>query len=70
MSIHAQLSRIREATGARTQADIARILGIKQPSIAAAIRTGRVPARWYMALMRQGISPTWIESGTGNRHVA
>ena len=44
------LDRIKKATGARTQVELASLLGIRQSSISDAKRRNSVPADWYMKL--------------------
>ena len=42
------LERIKRATGARTQVDLAAILGIRQSSISDAKRRQSIPADWLL----------------------
>lgn len=58
------LERIKRATGARTQVDLAAILGIRQSSISDAKRRQSIPADWLLKLYRShGLNPDWITSG-------
>jgi hypothetical protein len=58
------LERIKRATGARTQVDLAAILGIRQSSISDAKRRQSVPADWLLKLFRShGLNPDWITGG-------
>lgn len=58
------LDRIKKATGARTQVELATILGIRQSSISDAKRRNSVPADWYMKLYRSlGLNPEWLSDG-------
>jgi len=58
------LDRIKRATGARTQVDLAAILGIRQSSISDAKRRQSIPADWLLKLYRShGLNPDWITSG-------
>jgi len=58
------LERIKRATGARTQVDLAAILGIRQSSISDAKRRQSIPADWLLKLFRShGLNPDWISNG-------
>lgn len=58
------LDRIKRATGARTQVELANLLGIRQSSISDAKRRNSVPADWYMKLYRSlGLNPEWLSDG-------
>lgn len=58
------LDRIKKATGARTQVELASLLGIRQSSISDAKRRNSVPADWYMKLYRNlGLNPEWLSDG-------
>lgn len=62
----AQLRRIRQITGARTQAELADFLGIQQASVSDARRRGKIPRSWLLALERLlSVRPEWIETGAG-----
>ena len=55
------LERIKRATGARTQVDLAAILGIRQSSISDAKRRQSIPADWLLKLYRShGLNPDWV----------
>jgi phage repressor protein C with HTH and peptisase S24 domain len=57
--------RIKKATGARTQVQLAEILGIRQSSISDAKRRSSVPAEWFLKLYRKfGLNPDWLEFGS------
>ena len=59
------LERIKKSTGARTQVELANLLGIRQSSISDAKRRNSVPADWYMKLYRSlGLNPEWLSDGT------
>ncbi len=63
---HQVYERIREATRARTQVELAKVLGIKQSSISDAKRRGSIPADWFLTLFEErGINPDWLKKGTG-----
>jgi len=55
------LERIKRATGARTQVELAAILGIRQSSISDAKRRRSIPADWLIKLYRShGLNPDWV----------
>lgn len=58
--------RIRYATNARTQVELADVLEIRQSSISDAKRRDSVPADWYMKLFEKfGLNPDWLKKGVG-----
>lgn len=58
--------RIRHATNARTQTELAAVLEIRQSSISDAKRRNSVPADWYMKLFEKfGLNPDWVKGGIG-----
>jgi hypothetical protein len=58
------LERVKRATGARTQVDLAGILGIRQSSISDAKRRQSIPADWLLKLYRShGLNPDWVTGG-------
>lgn len=67
----AQLARIFEATGCRTQLELAAFLDIRQTALSAATRRGKIPADWLITLLCvRGINPAWIMSGIGPKFLA
>ena len=59
-------SRLYEATGCRTQIQLAKLLEIRQSSISDAKKRDSVPAEWLVKLLRlKGINPEWILTGLG-----
>ena len=67
----AQLARVFEAAGCRTQLELAAVLEISQPSISDAKRRGAIPSDWLIKLLHlRGINPSWIKDGTGPRFLA
>ncbi len=61
------LERIRKATGARTQVQLAEVLDVRQSSISDAKRRCSVPAEWILKLYRtHGLDPDWLSYGTGS----
>lgn len=58
--------RIRYATNARTQVELADVLEIRQSSISDAKRRDSVPSDWYMKLFEKfGLNPDWLKKGVG-----
>ena len=58
--------RIRCATNARTQTELAAVLEIRQSSISDAKRRNSIPSDWYMKLFEKfGLNPDWIKKGVG-----
>ena len=63
--IKPQLSRIFEATGCRTQVELANLLGIRQSSVSEALKRERIPSRWLVKLQGLGVNIDWITTGSG-----
>jgi len=64
------LERIKETTGARTQVELAAVLGIRQSSISDAKRRNSVPSDWYLKLFRKyGLNPDWLGYGKGPKYI-
>ncbi len=64
------VDRIKDATGKRTQVELAGILDIRQSSISDAKRRNSVPADWYMKLFRKyGLNPDWLADGKGPKYI-
>lgn len=64
------VKRIKEATGTRTQVELASVLGIRQSSISDAKRRDSVPADWYLTLFREyGLNPDWLAHGRGPNYI-
>ncbi len=58
------LERIKKATGARTQVQLADVLGVRQSSISDAKRRCSIPAEWFLKLYRShGLDPDWMADG-------
>lgn len=58
--------RIKYATHARTQIELATVLDIRQSSISDAKRRNSIPSDWCMKLFeRFGLNPDWVKKGTG-----
>jgi phage repressor protein C with HTH and peptisase S24 domain len=64
------LGRIKEATGARTQVELATVLDIRQSSISDAKRRNSIPADWYIKLFKKyGLNPDWLSEGKGPHYL-
>lgn len=62
--------RIREATGLRTQSEVAALLGIAQSSVSDALRRQCIPDQWLLTLFDMcALNPAWIRSGEGPRYL-
>lgn len=58
--------RVSRNTDIATQMDLARALGVNRSAITQAKNRDAVPQKWVLALSRMyGLSPDWIEFGTG-----
>ncbi len=58
------MERIKKATGARTQVQLAEVLGVRQSSISDAKRRCSVPSDWFLKLYRShGLNPNWLSDG-------
>ena len=58
--------RMLEFTGAKTQTQMAEILGVRQSSISDAMRRGALPGGWLLTLLeRYGANPDFIRTGIG-----
>lgn len=59
-------TRLCDATGIRTQAELAEALGIHRSAITQAKTRDAVPQKWILALARRyTLSPDWLEYGNG-----
>lgn len=60
-----QIERLKSIGNARTQNEIAEMLGISQPSVAAVFKKRGLPARWLIIMAKKyHINPIWILSAT------
>ncbi len=60
------ISRIMDVTGIRSQAELAKELGINRSGITHARNKNRIPDNWLIRLYRRyKLNPEWIEAGTG-----
>ena len=61
------IQRIMDATGIRSQSELARELEINRSGITHARNKNQIPDKWIVKLYRRfGLNPGWIESGTGS----
>lgn len=59
------MERIKAATGARTQVQLAETLDVRQSSISDAKRRCSIPSDWILKLFRtHGLNPDWLQTGT------
>ena len=66
----ARLARVFEATGCRTQMELANVLGIRQSSISDAKKRRAIPAEWLLTLLREyNINPEWVTRGVGPKYL-
>ncbi|MFT4302821.1 MAG: helix-turn-helix domain-containing protein [Desulfovibrio sp.] len=64
------LDRFFEATGCRTQVELAEFLGIRQSSIADAKKRGNIPSAWLLTLWRKRrVNPDWILTGQESKNL-
>lgn len=64
------MERIYEVTGVRTQAGLAKILGIAQPTVSDAKKRSSIPSKWYLKLFQKvGANPEWLEHGVGPKYL-
>ncbi len=60
--------RISEATGIRSQIELASILQVNRSAITQAKNKDSIPAKWILHLSRKfELNPDWIEHGIGNK---
>jgi len=63
-----QYGRILEATGCRTQQELAAVLDVRQSSVSDAKRRGSVPPDWLIKLLKKKrINPEWVMTGEGKQ---
>lgn len=62
-SFESQIVRLRQVTNSSTQTELAELLGIRQPSVAAVLKKRNLPANWLLTLATKfHINPEWILS--------
>ena len=65
------MERIKKATGARTQVQLAEVLDVRQSSISDAKRRCSIPSDWQLKLWRSHkLNPDWVMTGTGGQFIA
>ena len=63
-SFEAQMARVKFIAQARTQCQLAEVLGVKQGSVSEASKRGRIPASWLVVLVQKfRANPDWILEG-------
>lgn len=63
-------ARLLSVTNARTQVELADILGIRQSSISDAKRRGEIPDGWLIKVLETyAVSPTWVKTGEGPQYL-
>ncbi|MDR2669158.1 MAG: helix-turn-helix domain-containing protein [Desulfovibrio sp.] len=63
----AQLARLKEAAGVKTDTALAHLLGITQGGFSGAKRRGNIPNKWFVAIAtRYNVNLEWLLSGTGS----
>lgn len=64
------LKRFFEASGCRTQMELAEFLDIQQSTVSDAKKRGAIPAEWLVKLLHaKHINPDWILTGEGTRYL-
>ena len=66
----AQLTRIFEVTGCKTQVELATLLGIRQSSVSEVLKRRKVPPRWLIKLQQMGVNIDWITFGVGPQYIS
>ena len=62
--------RISDATGIRSQTELASVLKVNRSAITQAKRTDSVPANWVLQLSKAfGLNPEWVENGKGEKFI-
>ena len=70
MAFKDSLERIQQETGAKTQVELSKILGISQGSISEAKKRNSVPAEWLIRLCKSHrLNPLYIESGQEPKYI-
>ena len=69
LDFSAQIERIKEACGAKTDMDLAKILEIKHSSVASARKRESIPPRWFVEISnRYGVSADWLIFGEAPKY--
>ena len=70
MGIDEAIDRIKEATGVKTQKELADLLDVPQPSISDAKKKGSLPAVWLVKLCNSyDLNPKWVQDGIGPKFI-
>ena len=69
ITAEAVLRRMCEATGAKSQRELADWLGVRQSCLSDACRRNIVPVRWLrvLVLKRSDYTPVWVLTGAGEK---
>jgi len=60
-----QIARLKSVSNTKTQTELAEILSISQPSVAAVFKKRRLPASWLLIMAQKfRVNPIWILSAT------
>ena len=63
------LKRVYDATGIRSQTELASALNINRSAITQARKKDSIPDRWVLQLYRSfGLNPDWVETGSGHTY--
>lgn len=66
----AAMERIKAATGARTQVQLAELLEVRQSSISDAKRRASIPSDWLVKLLdSHSVMPRWVRTGEGQQYL-
>lgn len=70
-SLEEQLKRLKLASGAKTDTELSRLLGITQGGFFNAKVRGKIPDKWFVAIStKYGVNLEWLVSGAGQRDVS
>lgn len=60
------MARIKIVSRTQTQTELAKLLEVRQSSVAEAKRRQSIPADWYLKLFEKlGVNPDWLKKGNG-----
>ncbi|VVS92734.1 LexA family transcriptional regulator [Desulfoluna spongiiphila] len=70
MTIEDSIERIKAATGAKTQTELAELLGVPHQSISIAKKKGKVPDKWLINLcVSHKLNPLWVQDGIDPKYI-
>lgn len=71
LSFDAQLKRLRKASGATSDTELAKILGISQGGVSSAKKRGKIPAEWVKQIaLKFNSDANWLFFGEGEQPLA